>query len=48
VDSSGNIYIADTSNQRIREVSGSTITTVAGTVSAVQRGWHICNQRLAV
>jgi uncharacterized protein (TIGR03437 family) len=31
VDSSGNIYIADTSNNRIRKVSGGTITTVAGT-----------------
>jgi sugar lactone lactonase YvrE len=38
VDSSGNIYIADTSNQRIREVSGGTITTVAGTGSAGYNG----------
>jgi sugar lactone lactonase YvrE len=30
VDSAGNIYIADTSNQRIRKVSGGVITTVAG------------------
>ena len=30
VDSSGNIFIADTSNQVIRKVSGGTITTVAG------------------
>ena len=30
VDSSGNYYIADTLNNRIREVSGGTITTVAG------------------
>ncbi len=35
VDSSGNIYIADTQNDRIREVSASgTITTVAGTGTA--------------
>lgn len=31
VDASGNIYIADTLNNRIREVSGGTITTIAGT-----------------
>jgi len=30
VDSAGNIYIADTINNRIREVSGGTITTIAG------------------
>jgi uncharacterized protein (TIGR03437 family) len=30
VDSAGNLYIADTFNQRIRKVSGGTITTVAG------------------
>jgi sugar lactone lactonase YvrE len=29
-DSSGNLFIADTQNNRIREVSGATITTVAG------------------
>jgi len=29
-DAKGNIYIADTSNQRIRKVSGGTITTFAG------------------
>ncbi len=30
VDSAGNIYIADSANNRIRKVSGGTITTVAG------------------
>ena len=30
VDGSGNIYIADTNNNRIRKVSGGNITTVAG------------------
>lgn len=30
VDSSGNVYIADTNNQRIRKISGTTITTIAG------------------
>jgi hypothetical protein len=30
VDGAGNIYIADTGNQRIRQVSGGTIATVAG------------------
>jgi sugar lactone lactonase YvrE len=31
IDAVGDIYIADTHNQRIREVRGGTITTVAGT-----------------
>jgi uncharacterized protein (TIGR03437 family) len=30
VDSTGNVYIADTNNYRVRKVSGGTITTVAG------------------
>ena len=30
VDSHGNVYIADTGNQRIREITGTTITTIAG------------------
>src|ERR1035441_8037305 len=30
VDSAGNLYIADSTNIRIRKVSGGTITTVAG------------------
>src|SRR5665213_1850590 len=34
VDTSGNIYIADTHNHRIRKVSGGTITTVAGNGTA--------------
>lgn len=34
VDGSGNIYIADTDNCAIREVSGGTISTVAGTPGA--------------
>jgi hypothetical protein len=34
VDTSGNVYIADSHNHRIREVSGGTITTIAGTGTA--------------
>jgi hypothetical protein len=30
VDGNGNVYIADTNNQRIRKVAGTTITTIAG------------------
>jgi sugar lactone lactonase YvrE len=38
VDASGNLYIADTLNHRIREVSAGTITTVAGTGTAGYSG----------
>lgn len=38
VDSSGNIFIADTNDNRIREVSGTTITTVAGNGTAADTG----------
>ena len=31
LDSKGNIYIADTGNQRVRMISGGTINTIAGT-----------------
>lgn len=34
VDAAGNIYIADTHNQRVRKVSNGTITTIAGTGAA--------------
>jgi NHL repeat. len=34
VDASGNLYIADTHNHRIREVKNGTISTVAGTGTA--------------
>ena len=34
VDASGNVYVADTGNNRIREISGGTIVTVAGNGTA--------------
>ncbi len=34
VDASGNVYIADRHNQRVRMISGTTITTIAGSGSA--------------
>ncbi len=38
VDASGNIYIADSHNHRLRKVSGGTITTIAGTGAAGYSG----------
>jgi hypothetical protein len=38
VDSTGNVYIADSHNQRIRKVSGGIITTIAGTGAAGYSG----------
>ncbi len=38
VDAEGNLYIADTANNRIRKVSGGTITTVAGNGKAAFAG----------
>ncbi|SFS18932.1 NHL repeat-containing protein [Granulicella pectinivorans] len=38
VDASGNLYIADTNNQRIRKVVAGTITTVAGTGEQIYSG----------
>ena len=33
-DSSGNVYIADTGNQRVREVTAGIVSTIAGSSSA--------------
>jgi sugar lactone lactonase YvrE len=44
VDTSGNLFIADSDNQRIREVSGGTISTVAGSGSV---GYN-CNNGAAL
>lgn len=38
IDTAGNVYIADTNNHRIREISGTTITTVAGDGSQIYSG----------
>jgi trimeric autotransporter adhesin len=38
VDSAGNLYIADTNNNRVRKVSGGVITTVAGNGTAGYSG----------
>jgi len=38
VDGSGNIYITDTHNRRVRKVSGGNITTIAGTGDAGNSG----------
>ena len=38
VDAQGDVYIADTRNNRIRKVSGGTITTIAGTGKAETSG----------
>ena len=38
LDSSGNLYIADTGNDLIRKVTGTTITTVAGNITSAGQG----------
>ncbi len=38
VDTAGNIYIADTANNKVRKVSGGTISTYAGTGTAAYSG----------
>jgi uncharacterized protein (TIGR03437 family) len=42
VDSAGNVYIADTKNQVVREVSGSKISVYAGTAQATGYGCDNC------
>lgn len=41
LDSAGNLYIADSYNQRIRKVSGGTITTVAGNGTCCYSGENV-------
>jgi len=43
VDASGNLYIADTANNRIREVAGGVITTVAGNGYGACAPWPSCS-----
>jgi len=38
LDSAGNVYVADSANNRVREISGGTIFTIAGTGSAGSLG----------
>jgi trimeric autotransporter adhesin len=38
VDGSGNVYIADTDNDLIRKVTGTTITTIAGNITSAGQG----------
>ena len=46
VDGAGNIYIADTDNQRIRQVSGTAVATVAGQRPAgLRRRRRLTNER---
>jgi hypothetical protein len=42
VDGAGNVYIADSSDNRIREVSGGTITTIAGNGTACSPATAAC------
>jgi sugar lactone lactonase YvrE len=42
VDGAGNVYIADSFDNRIREVSGGTITTIAGTGTACSSATAAC------
>ena len=38
MDSSGNVYVADTANARVRKISGGTITNYAGSGTAGYSG----------